>query len=204
MRIICLSDTHERHHKVQVPDGDVLVHAGDITIAGDKYAYQDFYIWFEALPHKHKILVPGNHDALFDQVWFSQICNVLISREITIEGKRFYGCPFTPAYGWTKAFMIARNSPELFAEYSKIPEDLDVLVTHGPPQGILDTVLPDSEHLGDRDLAIIVDVVKPRIHAFGHIHPAYGRRQFGETLFINCSVTNAAYQPVNPVQVVDL
>ena len=62
MKIICISDTHNRHAEIDIPIGEVIIHAGDFSASGTRSETRDFLKWFSALPHPHKILVAGNHD----------------------------------------------------------------------------------------------------------------------------------------------
>lgn len=204
LKIVAISDTHTFENAIAVPDGDVLIHAGDATIEGSYREVSRFADWLHAQPHRHKIFVAGNHDWLFErepEIARSLLVGVayyLQDELIEIEGVKFYGSPWQPEFcNW--AFNLPRGEA-LAAKWAMIPNDVDVLITHGPPWGILDYVKLGSEHLGCNDLLRAVARVQPRVHVFGHIHGGYARfRPRG--LFINASICNEAYQPINAPQV---
>ncbi len=189
MRIVCISDTHGWHDRADVPEGDVLVHAGDITRHGSLKDVEDFDRWLGALPHEHKIVICGNHDWCFQETPAearARLTNATYLEDsgCEIEGLKFYGSPWTPWFSdW--AFMLPRGS-ELAAKWAQIPNELAVLITHGPSEGILDRNRI-GECCGCRDLLYRVLEVKPRLHVFGHIHEAAGRADIAGTIFLNAS-----------------
>lgn len=195
MRVVCISDTHERHRKVEVPDGDVLIHAGDFTMIGERKWIEDFNDWLGSLPHKHKIVIAGNHDfGMAEHAALLTNCTYLQDSGVEIEGIKFYGSPFTPTFGrW--AFMLDRGKT-ILEKWLQIPEDTDVLITHTPPYGILDRPMKTYNPCGCEDLAVVVKAIEPKLHVFGHIHGGYGEHIEG-THYVNASVSNEAYQPVN-------
>src|ERR1700684_441941 len=91
LRLVLISDTHQLHRELEVPDGDILIHAGDFTMFGrTKAEITDFAGWLGGLPHRYKILVPGNHEFLFEanstgRFMFGD-AQVLINEGIEIEG----------------------------------------------------------------------------------------------------------------------
>lgn len=201
MKIVCISDTHEQHRNIEIPDGDILIHAGDFTFQGDWRWYADVDNWLFSLPHEHKIIVAGNHD--FDFYKFPWRCITLENDEVVIEGLRIWGSPYTPTFGnW--AFMEDRGK-RIREIWKKIPDGLDVLITHGPMYGIGD-LTPRHQNVGCDDLTAKVWSLKnpPRLHVFGHIHHGYGKVQDGRTLHVNASICNEDYSPDNEPIVVDL
>lgn len=88
-------------------------------------------------------------------------------------------------------------------KWAKIPTDVEILMTHGPPHGILDTC-SDGFQAGCEELKEVVERIKPRVHIFGHIHEAYGFYSDGVTSYINASNCTLRYQPTNPALVFDL
>lgn len=202
MKLVLISDTHEKHGKLTVPDGDVLVHAGDLTYRGDFYATLEAAQWLRSLPHKHKIVIAGNHDYLFEKKnkearGLMDGLHYLENESVVIEGIKFYGSPVQPRfYDW--AFNVDRG-PAIRAYWDRIPEDTDVLITHGPPRGVLDQAAPhrNSEHVGCDDLFEAVLRIKPKVHVFGHIHGGYGYRRILDTQFYNASVVDEAYNVRN-------
>lgn len=187
-----------------LPEGDVLVFAGDATSAGERSTYESFDEWLGRQPFKYRIAVPGNHDFQVNHSgppWPVHFMNAttLIDSGVTIEGVRFYGSPWTPRFGFW-AWMLERGSQELANKWAKIPGDVDVLITHGPPYGILDQAIPDhSEHIGDAALMREYDRIAPKFHIFGHIHGSRGVKEIGKTIFVNAAAVNEAYK-LYPVQ----
>lgn len=208
MRLVILSDTHGFHDRISVPPGDVLIHCGDATAFGTIQEVSAFNVWLGKQPHSYKIFVPGNHDRLFEQIsdprLFLTNASVLIDEEIVIRKVKIYGSPWQPEFcNW--AFNLPRGK-ELEKKWDKIPRDTDVLITHGPPYGILDTVRKSdrANHLGCEELRLVVDRIKPKIHVFGHIHGSFGRYSNGSTQFVNASICTESYAPVNLPTVIDL
>jgi Icc-related predicted phosphoesterase len=189
LRLVLLSDTHQLHREVEVPDGDVLIHAGDFTMFSESLdAVADFNDWLGGLPHRHKIVVPGNHEFFLeaDSSERSLLSNatLLINEGVEIEGLRIWGTPVTPMYGGAFGLSSAKDRKRLYAQ---IPQDIDVLITHGPPFSILDTVPVSGLHQGCRELLDAVTRVRPKLHVFGHIHGAYGIFKTEHTTFVNAS-----------------
>lgn len=208
VKIVAISDTHTFENQIAIPDGDVLIHAGDATITGTPAEIAAFGKWLDAQPHKHKIFIAGNHDWLFERNpeqarYLTQFDRVhyLQDSAIDIEGIRFYGSPWQPRFGdW--AFNVNRGRA-ISVKWNLIGP-CDVLITHGPPWGVLDTVLPGSKHLGCEQLGEAVGRVRPRVHIFGHIHGGYGEYVAAGTRFINASICDEAYQTTNAPIVFEL
>lgn len=209
-KIVLLSDTHNRHEQIRVPDGDVLIHAGDATVRGTVEEIAGFNRWFARQPHKHKIFVAGNHDWLFEtnpRVAESLLDDKIIylrDSEAEIANLKIYGSPWTPRFfDW--AFNANRGA-EMREKWERIPETVDVLITHGPPHGILDRVarLDSFENTGCEELRERVEVIKPRLHVFGHIHEDFGSVEKIGVKFINAANCDIDYTPRNPPFVVDL
>lgn len=206
MRIVCISDTHE--HLVPLPEGDVLVHAGDITFNGDLYKIQEFNFWMAGLPFKRIVVIAGNHDWNFvrypDSKNLLSACTYLEDSEVIIEGVKFYGSPWQPEFGgW--AFNRTRG-PALRRIWDKIPDDTDVLITHGPAWSVLDRTADmwGNKSVGCEELLLAVQRVRPKVHVFGHIHASYGVEIYNDTTCINASICNEKYQPVNKAIVIDI
>lgn len=209
MKIVCISDTHEKHDRLAVPDGDVLIFAGDCTMSGDAGQLQRFNAWLGALPHKHKLWVFGNHEWTCDPRNKHYISGheslitaglQLNGSGVTIEGVRFWGSPMAPRFhGW--AFGL--ESYESFQYWRRVPDDTDVLVTHGPAREIMDQNI-GGEHCGCPNLLERIEEVEPILHVFGHIHTRYGTESVGRTLFVNASVVDDSYDLVRPAVCVDI
>jgi predicted phosphohydrolase len=189
LTLVCVGDTHGYHGETAVPDGDILVHAGDLTRYGDLADVEEFDRWLGSLPHPHKLVIAGNHD------WCFQTHPAEARRRLTnavylqdgaagVAGLKFYGSPWQPWFlDW--AFNLPRG-PDLAAKWGLIPDDTDVLVTHGPPFGVLDRTRR-GERVGCADLLARVRTMRPRLHVFGHIHEAAGVARDGDTLFVNAA-----------------
>jgi Icc-related predicted phosphoesterase len=209
VRVVCISDTHGRHEEVSVPDGDVLIHAGDFTSIGSPLQVKIFNDWLGRLPHKHKIVVAGNHDFMLERYTVEEINKFVLTNahylqdsRITVEGLGIYGTPWTPRFrNW--AFMCKRGE-DMAAKWKLIPKNLDILIVHGPPYGILD-IAPGYGHVGCEELFKSIREKKPRVVVFGHIHAGYGKHaEFENTAFFNASICNEQYQPVNAPIVLDV
>ena len=196
MRLVFISDTHT-HRDLAIPEGDVLVHAGDATSTGTAGEVEQFLQWFDAQPHRRRLFIAGNHDWLFQRD--PDLAALLLARHpgitylqdagVAIDGLRFYGSPWQPEFcQW--AFNLPRRGRALREAWARIPEGTDVLITHGPPHGVLDQVRGGS-HLGCEELAARVAAVRPRIHVFGHIHDGFGVLRSQATVFINASTCDA-------------
>lgn len=208
MKIVAISDTHNVHDimKHPIPDGDVIIHAGDATNKGSLKELNAFAEWFRALPHKHKIYVPGNHDmALYSALeaaepLFNGI-HILIDKPLDIDGKKFYGTPWLPNYGFMAFMLYDKYRLELVRSF--IPEELDVLICHGPPHGILDMTY-EGESAGCEFLLQRLKIVKPKVTVFGHIHYSHGSSQqtFGKCY--NVAICGEDYRPDHPPTVFEI
>ena len=197
IRLVAISDTHGLHRHLTIPDGDILVHAGDITGHGQVEQVADFNEWLGTLPHRHKLVIAGNHDFCFEDQPVETAalltnCIYLFDEAITLDGLYFYGTPWQPwFFDW--AFNLRRGS-EIRAKWELIPPETDVLITHGPPLGYGD-LTSRGEYVGCADLLESVRQKRPKLHIFGHIHEGYGMTHNQHTTFINASSCTLQYQP---------
>lgn len=209
MRIVAISDSHKQHRgtRLKLPPGDILIHAGDSTNDGSLGEFRSFIDWFARQDFKHKILIAGNHDACLQHnknvtaPMIEDFC-YLEGDMVEIEGLMIYGSPWTPAFG-RMAFMAERNGEDLRHEWDIMPQALDILITHGPPHGILDTT-SEGVHIGDELLRERIKTALPKKHIFGHCHESYGKYSTADTDFYNVSVCNEWLEPVNKPTVIDL
>jgi Icc-related predicted phosphoesterase len=207
MKIVAISDTHGYHTKLKVPDGDILIHTGDVSSQGKEFEIILFLNWFAEQPHKHKVFIAGNHDFYFERTPTSDVNKIipdnvtyLNDSGVTVEGIRIWGSPIQPwFYDW--AFNRQRGM-EIKKHWDMIPENTDILMTHGPAYGILDATTR-GEKVGCRDLREAIERVQPKLFVCGHIHEAYGILDNGQTTFVNASVVNFNYQVVNKPIVFD-
>jgi metallophosphoesterase superfamily enzyme len=186
---------------------DVLVCAGDICSRGREDEIRIFDRFLEALPHRHKLVVAGNPDRCLErlgkehgQALFNN-ANYLQDSAIVIDGIRFYGSPWQPEF-FQWAFNLPRGKA-LAEKWALIPGDTDVLITHGPPFGILD-LTPEAENVGCHDLSHALKRVRPQLHVFGHIHHSHGIAVQDGTTFINACICNESYKPNHIVLYYDL
>jgi Icc-related predicted phosphoesterase len=185
-----MSDTHGSHRKVNVPEGDLLIHAGDFTwLSRNRLQIRDFNDWLGKLPHRYKVVIPGNHEYAFeeDPRLGREISNAifLIDEAVELAGFRIWGSPLTNLYGGAFGRSVAADRARA---YSRIPENTDILITHGPPFGVLDRRLGTDRPDGCRELLAAVSRIRPRLHVFGHIHGAYGIRRAEGTVFVNAAL----------------
>jgi Icc-related predicted phosphoesterase len=219
-KIVCISDTHCQLSSVSVPDGDILVHAGDLTYRGtiQETSKELFELSKYRAKFKHIVLVEGNHDWLGQRnpSIMDQMCKdngIILLRDfgIELEGLKFYGSPWQPEFcNW--AFNLSRGD-ELKEKWDLIPDDTEILITHSPPNNILDVVERlnkkngefDLEHVGCWDLHNrIMQLKNLKLHVFGHLHLGYGRVKIENIEFVNASCCTEKYKPINKPQVIDI
>jgi len=206
MKVCFISDTHGYHTTMEhpIPECDLLVSAGDVSAYGHVSELWDFCSWMTDYADEC-IIVAGNHDRCFEvypeecrTICESFSVHYLEDESVVIDDIVFYGSPWTPEFfDWH--FMLPRNGKEIWQKWDMIPQGVDVLITHGPPNGILDLngqgVYCGCERLREE----VVFHKRPRYHVFGHIHESYGyvdRRDIGMK-FLNVSICDAVYRPVN-------
>lgn len=211
-----------------IPKGDILIHAGDLTFRGQLSEIGKNLTWLTKCKKNFSqiIVIPGNHDLSLEpdflrykEEFENAGITLLNDSGVCIDGINFWGSPITPFFNnW--AFNRSRGK-DIKHHWDLIPDNTNVLVTHGPPFGILDTVLQGKniigygeyyqpiyskgkENVGCSDLLAAINRVKPSLHVFGHIHGGYGIKHKDETLFVNASIMNEKYKPVNKPIVVNL
>jgi Icc-related predicted phosphoesterase len=218
MRITFISDTHNKHKQVTstLPGGDLIIHAGDATSMGYKHEIQQFLKWFDSLDnYTNKIFIAGNHDwgfqddpdtckellDFYNKVTYLQD-NVEVIGEDYQTAVKVYGSPWQPEfYNW--AFNLPRMGSELGQKWGEIPQNTDILVTHGPSWGNLDTVIGQGVPLGCELLTERIKVIKPKIHVCGHIHTGYGYKFDGDTHYFNAAVLDERYDFTQKPMTVD-
>jgi len=209
MKLVIISDSHGYnlpHEGVKIPDGDVLIHCGDMLNHGTKTDLIIFTSWFESLPHRHKIVIAGNHDICLETYpanrnLFGDDVYYLHNESVIIDDISFWGSPYTPEFNdW--AFNIPRGD-QLKINWAQIPIHTDVVITHGPPMGILDR---NSYGIpcGCEDLKNAIERIEPMVHCFGHVHEAMGSLEKNGTTYINASICDGRYRPVNPPVEIDI
>lgn len=235
LRICHISDSHAAkfHTKLIIPECDVLIHSGDIGGRTSLVELTEFLIWFEKQPAKVKIFIGGNHDICLDKEYPNDKDSVLreVLREqnrkakeiiesynvkylentdYVFEGVKFYGSPITPSFHKSNWAFNADRGEEIKKYWSRIPSDVDVLITHGPPYGILDTIpekfkqtIDEDIHRGCHDLLAVIKkrLFSLKLHCFGHLHNHYGVvsepvSKSREILFSNGSILNEGYKQI--------
>lgn len=215
MKIVAISDTHGQHRQLtqaEIPEGDVLIHAGDFTRHGDIHELEDFLDWFKDFPHEHKIFIAGNHDLcmqnhenedlpinqrkkerideLLKQYWYDHQIIYLHNSGKTIDGVTFFGSPYSNTLpGW--AFNTDKEKNDGVWEY--MFEDTDVLITHGPPHGENDYINDEWGRIGDKELKKRREEVNDLdYHFYGHNHGSHGKAE-GKPWSINVSMLDNDY-----------
>jgi len=216
LRVVAISDTHGMHRQVSLPEADVLVHCGDFCKYGRMGEVEDFVEWLTEQRHKHIVVVAGNHDkpaetkpTVVRDLFEKNNIHYLLSEEAVIEGVKFWGSPVTPTFlNWH--FMKNRGAA-ISKIWDLIPDDVDVLITHGPPYGHGSLAPPYRtsfpKEAGCLDLLNRIRQIKnksgsrhPKVHCFGHIHDGYGVTQsdeFSGLTFINAATCTERYRPTN-------
>lgn len=180
------------------------MHAGDISRHGELETIADFNDWLKTLHFRSKIVIAGNHDFCFEQINGKDLLTNAIylqDSSITISKIKFYGSPWQPRFfDWS--FNLDRGEP-LRQKWSMIAPDTDMLITHGPPQGICDQTVR-GDLVGCQDLLEAIERINPKLHVFGHIHEAYGVFKGKSTTFVNASSCDLGYRAINPPIVFEL
>lgn len=196
--------------------GDLLIIAGDLTARDEDEGWNEFEMWIlnEGCKYKERIIVGGNHDNFLQTMdvncmrkyWDKLIptCNYLCDSATEFDGFRIWGSPWTKTFPRMnpkcKAFTVDTEE-ELDKKWKEIPDDIDILITHGPPFGILDSNV-SGEKCGSVSLRnMVLDGTyfkKLKYHIFGHIHECGGKiLDLTCCKFINASHVNERYKPVN-------
>lgn len=229
-RIVCISDTHLA--EPELPAGDILVHAGDFTFKGRPHEIGQQLHWLGKYSKNYAAVVctPGNHDFGFESNYnqykheaLNKGITFLNEAETTVQGIKFFGSPITPFFhNWA----FNRYPADIDVHWLIIPDDTQVLITHGPPYKILDGVpqhgktligydqhyrpmyskqLVHMEHVGCPELLERIKQLKQlKLHVFGHIHEAHGEHHEHGIHFVNASIMDGDYHPVNKPIIVDI
>lgn len=223
-RFVCFSDTHGLHDQIRnCPEADVLLHAGDLTNTGEVHQLGSLAQWLEKYPAQHKIVIAGNHDitlqpSYYEKSWrrfhtepydceearalLSNGCCTYLEDEATeVNGYRIYGSPWQPAFcDWAFNLEVGAACK---AAWDKIPSDVDILITHGPPFGMNDNC-SDGSRQGCKELLKAIQSRNVAVSIAGHLHSGYGVTGDGVTLFANASTCDSKYNPINSPIVFDL
>jgi len=208
MKIVVISDIHTRWNEITIPDCDILISCGDYSWKGETDSVIGFHTWLSKQPAKHIISVQGNHEVLIENSF--HLCSQMVADIdqkivfideglVEIEGLKIWCSAITPFFhnwAWNRY-----PGEEIKRHWDKIPKDIDILVTHGPPRGILDKTTAGLE-VGSEDLSdTIQTLTNLKYHCFGHIHEGYGTMTVDEITYVNASICNEKYKAVNkPVE----
>ena len=218
MRIACVSDTHGKLKLSDFTEADLLIVAGDYcpNFHGvDEAQLQLQWIqerWLPLLkeaPYTHKIVIAGNHDWVHEKLpafkeYEQSGITYLQDSGVKVDGLNIYGTPWQPwFYDWAFNFPPDDDGSIAQKVWELIPNDTDILITHGPPYRVLDRCA-DGRLVGCPYLANRVKTIKPKLHVFGHIHESYGSVKIDDTIYVNAALCNLAYKPVNKVQIVQV
>lgn len=206
VRLVCLSDSHGRHAELDVPAGDILVHAGDFTRRGSEAEVRDFNAWLAGLPHAHKVVIAGNHDFLFEKEparaqAMLTAAHYLEDSGLELMGLRFWGSPVSPRFfDW--AFNRERG-PAIRAHWRQVPSGIDVLIAHTPPHGLRDRIWL-GRHVGCEALRDeLLGRIRPQLVVCGHIHEAAGHERIETIQVLNACSLDRGYKPTQPLWVVE-
>lgn len=232
MKIAMISDVHGKWNKIQVPECDLLISAGDYSFKGEKHMVEDFHKWLNKQEAGYIVSVQGNHEVWVESNFqeakevAEKACPGVYfigdGESVNIEGFNLYGSAITPWFynwAWNRArgdkgdtFYYngkVKSALPIKQEWDKIPENTNILVTHGPPQGILDIVPyadgTPKERVGCNDLMNrILQLPQLKLHVFGHIHHSSGEQYFNGVKYVNASICDEQYMPTNPVRIIEL
>lgn len=211
MKIDCISDLHGC--KPVLHGGDLLIVAGDLTARDTVEQNASFFIWLNEQPYRKKILVAGNHDGFIEknpgwEIGLLRNFDYLQDSGLEFEGLKIWGSPWTPTfYDWY--FMKDRGKP-IKEKWDLIPDDTEILITHGPPFGIQDEVVMSSrategKFAGCEELRNALDRLKKlKLHVFGHIHNSYGKVVVNGVIHVNAAIMDEDYRPTNKPITIEL
>jgi len=208
-KIATTSDVHSR--PFQVPECDLLIIAGDLMTVGSMNELIEFNAFLGRNRHLYDqcIVTPGNHDKILERELplaktILTNAQILVDEPYTYAGLKIWASPWTPTFfNW---YYMKDRGGDIRQVWDLIPDGLDILVTHGPPYGIMDVTdgrYGPPQSVGCEQLRKKLDTMEqpPRYHIFGHIHSGYGQVTIGDTTFINASLCDEDYKAVNPPHV---
>ncbi len=204
MIIDCIGCLHGAQPKLD--GGDLLIVTGDLTACDRPHQYLEFSMWLAKQNYKKIILIAGNHDNCL-MGWMDREmdnCNYLVDSGTIFEGLTIWGTPHTRWFYGINSHCTAFTGDESYLEdrFSLIPRGTDILVSHGPPHGSLDQV-DYYRSVGSLALNVAVERVKPKLVVFSHIHEGYGQQEIDGIKYINCSIMNQEYDPINkPIRII--
>lgn len=209
MIVDCIADLHGNYPALD--GGDLLIVAGDLTATDDIREYFAFFHWISNQPYRKRVVIAGNHDMLAQQEdCLLRMANgdfeYLKDEGTDFDGLKIWGSPWTLTFEGinSKCTAFTGREDELADKFMMIPHDTDILITHGPPFGVLDKTRAGASVGCNYLKGALVYCFRPDLWVFGHIHESYGKETFREgTVCVNCSHVNEKYEPVNaPIRVI--
>jgi Icc-related predicted phosphoesterase len=217
VKIAVISDVHGKWNKIKIPECDILISCGDYSFRGEPHMVKEFHEWLNKQEAGYIISVMGNHEQWVEKNFQEaksiavEACPAVHFIEeglVEIEGVKLWCSAWTPTFGFNWAYNADRGE-EIKRHWDKIPKDTDILISHGPPYGILDELkyvdgTPKGVFVGCRDLLEVIQKFKIPIHVFGHIHE-HGSEQvhLNGTSFYNASICDEQYQAVNAPHIIE-
>jgi len=224
--IVMISDTSGFHKKIDLPEGDLLIHAGDFTSLGNSKEVESFLTWLRKVSRKYtygSVFIAGDKDKSFDPnyahlyddspidgekpQWLKKMLakyadptygiRYLENSSVTVKGLKIWGSPITSTNPEDMAAFCRQRGEDIRQVWNTIPPDTDIVVTHGPAKGTLDVREFSHENLGCEDLKKVISAISPKLFVFGHIHEGYGMTKKLSTIHVNASVCSALYRPTN-------
>jgi len=233
-KIVMISDTHMRHNALtgKIPECDLLIHAGDMTGRGEFEDVMATYEWLEEQPARNIVTIPGNHEKGMERDldrYLAEIkkrhpaIHVLIDQTVEIEGIKVHGSPITPWFydwAWNRSrgpngdvhyySGKTKSSTSIYPHWDLIPDDVQILVTHGPPAGIRDIVYAfDGVTVRDQvGCQYLMETIEKRLkslklHVFGHIHGSSGVTMRDGVTYVNASICDEQYYPSYPPRIIE-
>jgi Icc-related predicted phosphoesterase len=208
IRVCCVSDLHG--HLPELPSHELLIVAGDICPATSHHPkhqrawlQESFLPWLDR-QSPHRVVVWGNHD-LIGEDWPELVPHdlrrwILTDRGVVLHGLKIWGSPWQLRfYDW--AFNLSET--QLAAKYAAIPDDVDIIATHGPPFGAGDLCV-DGRRVGSPSLTEAIRRIKPKLVVTGHIHHSHGTHDLFGVPVVNAAICDEGYRPTGKPIVVDI
>lgn len=234
MLIASISDIHGKIKELDLPPADILIFAGDLLRNYSWNRREDGWAQLKELVefndylgelkkqklYREIIVVAGNHDFCFEH--HPHKCREILTNAIMLQDEavnlggpdgeiiKIYGSPWQPWFGgWAFNFPNQQDNHirgRFAAEecWAKIPDDTEILITHGPPFEILDECpngdRPGCVYLKNR----IQQLTKLKAHYFGHIHHSAGQVELDGVKYINTAICDEAYEAINPIPIIEI
>ncbi len=210
LKILHISDTHQNFPD-NLPEADVLVHTGDYSfiyksapLVKQIEELKKFNDYLGSIKQNYRIIfyTSGNHDKIFEKepkLAKKLLTNAIVlnDKSFVFEGIKFYGTPSQPEFA---NWYFNHSLEERIIKYAAIPDDTNVLLTHCPPEGILDLVSSIAYSAGERVGCSrlrweIENRIKPQLHCYGHIYENNGIKEINGIKYSNACIMDDYYKP---------